>query len=111
MKIAYRHGDVLLFKVEERPRLGNRISSGVLAYGEVTGHSHCIIGDYELFDAVLGGQEEFDKNGARTAMLLHVKTSAALTHEEHHAIGLPPGDYIVMTEAEYEPSGWRNVQD
>lgn len=111
MKTAYRHGDVLLFKVEKASRKGNKITNGVLAYGEVTGHSHRVTGDYDLHEVPLRDECEFDRNNSTSAMLLSVKTSAKLPHEEHHAIDIPAGDYIVLLETEYEPNRWRNVHD
>lgn len=111
MRTAYRQGDVLLFKVEKRPELRHQITDGVLAYGEATGHSHKVVGDFELYWAELDGEGIFDEHMPHYAKMLNVKTSASLTHEEHKTIELPPGDYIVMTEAEYVPDGWQNVGD
>ncbi len=101
-----RQGDVLLIKVRRRslakatpvPRDGGRI---VLAYGEVTGHSHAI-------DAALA--ELFEEKDGQ----LYLKVSGAdaeLRHEEHGAIAIPPGTYRVVRQVEYTPQEIRRVQD
>ncbi|MEH2014079.1 hypothetical protein [Nostoc sp.] len=37
--------------------------------------------------------------------------SALLAHEEHKAISIPQGDWMVKIQREYEPEGWRYVAD
>lgn len=112
MKTAYRQGDVLLFKVDIRQELKFQVTDGVLAYGKATGHSHRVVGDFELYHADLGGEGDFDVHGSDdSAKQLSVITSASLIHEQHKSIELPHGDYIVMTEAQYDPHGWQNVGD
>jgi hypothetical protein len=97
----YRHGDVLVRRVEcipsnalERPHL-------VLAEGEVTGHAHRIA---EAHSA------ELYQDGAR--MYLRVLTdTATLIHQEHGPISLPRGDHQVWRQREYSPGDIRTIRD
>lgn len=96
----YRQGDVLLIRTETVlpdviavPRDHGRL---VLAYGEVTGHSHAIVEpDAELLATPTGDAAD---------RWLRVPTGARLTHEEHATISLPPGTYIVRTQVQYQPA-------
>lgn len=95
----YRHGDVLLTQVNGfQPAYKKR--DLVLAEGEVTGHAHRISN---------GEAELYERHG--TVYLRVLSDSALLTHEEHHALEIPKGDWLVRIQREYEPEGWKNVQD
>lgn len=94
-----RQGDVLLLSTEESIE-GNKLSHLTLAEGEVTGHSHRISD---------GQAELYEKDG--TLYLRVFSEAATLTHEEHKAIQIPQGDWMVRIQREYEPQGWRYVAD
>ena len=103
----YRQGDIAIIPVQ-RKRLfkGKRIAADkgriILAYGEVTGHAHALpTDDVELYET------------ADTAdRLLRVRSRVTtLSHEEHAAITLPKGDYIVRYQREYTPAEIRRVLD
>jgi hypothetical protein len=96
----YRQGDIALIPTNalprgasEVPRDGGRI---VLAYGEVTGHAHAIHEDDAGLFAI-GSEESLDR------WLRVGPSGAVVVHEEHAAIELPPGEYIVRRQREYEP--------
>jgi hypothetical protein len=96
---AYRQGDVLLTAVASIPPRaeGVRRDRGrvVLAYGEATGHAHAITdAGAELLQDPLTGDlfVRVDDPGG-----------AALAHEEHATITLPPGAYRVVRQREYLP--------
>jgi hypothetical protein len=99
-----RQGDVILLplgQIEatqggETPPLPHL----TLAEGEVTGHRHRISD---------GQAELYEKDGT---LYLHVcSETATLTHEEHKAISIPQGSWMVRIQREYEPQGWRYVAD
>lgn len=94
-----RQGDVLLLSTEEKIS-GDKLSHLTLAEGEVTGHSHRISD---------GQAELYEKDG--TLYLRVFSETAMLTHEEHQAIEIPQGDWMVRIQREYEPQGWRYVAD
>jgi hypothetical protein len=95
MSLQYRQGDVFLMQVELLPSGAEveEISDEkiVLAYGEVTGHSHSVSPeDAKLYRS---GDDRY----------LVVETNAKLIHEEHDAITLPNGVYRVIRQREYSP--------
>lgn len=103
----YRQGDVLLVPVEnvpeglkQVPREQGRI---VLAHGEATGHAHVLEGGKVEFLA--SDLEEMEGRFAR------VLEQSELVHDEHDTITVPPGDYEVRRQREYEPEESRLVAD
>ena len=88
----YQQGDVLLFTapIPEGVRAAMRI---VLAEGEATGHAHRLAEatDGLLYEAADG--TPYLRVGAR---------GATITHEEHRAITVPPGEYRVGRVQEYD---------
>lgn len=93
-----RQGDVILLWVEQTE--GQKLSHLTLAAGEVTGHKHRISE---------GQAELYEENG--TLYLRVLSETATLTHEEHNAISIPQGSWMVRIQREYEPKGWRYVAD
>ena len=99
----YRQGDVLIMEVKEIPTNLRSVKPdkdrNVLAYGEVTGHSHSLsIKECEFKETVAG--ERF----------LCVPEQASLTHEEHSTIVLPKGNYRIIQQVEYQRE-FRQVVD
>jgi len=94
-----RQGDVLLIPAS-KPTTGKRLDHLTLAEGEVTGHRHRIS---------QGEAQLYERNG--TLYLKVLSPTALLTHEEHHPITIPQGDWQVRIQREYEPQGWRYVAD
>ena len=108
MNEIYRQGDVLLQRVKALPKGERRLVpsySGrlILAYGEVTGHSHAVLTPnreaemVEMIDAV----ERY----------LTVHRATTVVHEEHGEVALDPGVYRVWTQREYSPQEIRRVSD
>jgi hypothetical protein len=93
-----RQGDVILKPAQ--PTEGKKLPHLVLAEGEVTGHSHRISN---------GEAELYETDG--TLYLRVLSPTATLTHEEHNAIDIPQGTWMVNLQREYEPEGWRYVAD
>ncbi|MEE1940713.1 hypothetical protein V1L54_15090 [Streptomyces sp. TRM 70361] len=107
----YRQGDVLIVPVPEEtvpertagqpglPRDGR--GRMVLALGEVTGHSHAVVGPGKLVR----------EPGPAGGLLLHLPDGGRVVHEEHAAIPLPRGWYRVVRQREYVPGAVRIVAD
>ena len=91
----YRHGDVIIKTGKIR---GKRLDHLTLAEGEVTGHSHRVKGDAELYEH-------------EGTLFLRANDECQVVHEEHNTITLPKGDYEINIQREYEPKGWRYVSD
>jgi hypothetical protein len=103
----FRQGDVLIVPVAEVPAgLKNVPLDGgrlVLAYGEATGHAHVVDGDAQLLESDVADMGE--------RFLRVLEEDAALVHDEHDTIVLPPGDYAVIGQREYTPEAIRRVAD
>lgn len=103
MSEQLRQGDVLLIPCsvsmdgakEIEPRNGRLI----LAEGEATGHHHSV-------DCQAAGL--FDLAGR---VVLVVNEQTTLTHQEHGAIEVAPGQYWVVGQREYSPEAIRRVMD
>lgn len=98
-KANYRHGDVLIVPTTDEIK-GEKEQELILARGEVSGHAHRITeGKAALF--------KFDNK----TYLRVTSEFAMLTHEEHKALSIPQGDYEIKIQQDYEPEGWKRVQD
>lgn len=102
----YRQGDVLVQQIttipdglKNVPKDNGRV---ILAYGEVTGHAHAVLGEVEFLAADLVELEE---------RFLRVESEAQVVHEEHDTIVLPPGNYRVVRQREYAPAAPVYVAD
>jgi hypothetical protein len=87
-----RQGDVLLIPMHASPKDGKKLSHLTLAEGEVTGHSHRISS---------GEAELYERNG--TLYLKILSNMAVLNHEEHHALEIPQGNWMIRIQREYSP--------
>lgn len=92
---CWRQGDVLIMKVDEIPKELKKVPTdkgrNILAYGEVTGHSHALLDK----DCTL-------KETSAGERYLSVPKSANLVHEEHSTITLPKGNYRIIQQVEYQ---------
>lgn len=130
MKLEFtaRQGDVSVFRIldDDAPEgatpLRREKGRVVLAHGEVTGHAHVIEHPgatlHSLPPAVrvaLAKPETRDLAERDEAVLRYLtivgRDAAALVHEEHGRVVLPPGRYLVARQYEYEPAALRTVQD
>lgn len=96
----YRQGDLLFVKTNELPKECIVVEDGIIARGEITGHTHKI------------------RDGRKAALLvamnvayIHALKECEIDHQEHDVIILPPGDWKVIRQREYTPEGWRRVAD
>lgn len=124
-----RQGDVLLVVVLGGLHRANTVSRDnnrvVLAYGEVTGHSHAIA-EPQARLTVLDHRVEMAE-AARALLaevgltteirdedvvgVLEVPVPAELVHEEHGTIELTAEHYVVLRQREYAPEAIRQVAD
>jgi hypothetical protein len=99
-----RQGDVILLPVQDVEIAQDVANSPLphltLAEGEVTGHKHRI---------TEGKAELYEKDG--TLHLRVISDTALLAHEEHKAISIPQGTWLVRIQREYEPNSWRYIAD
>lgn len=104
--MLYRQGDVLIMRVTALPDhaqpVNRRNGRVVLAEGEATGHAHAIADP---------GVDLYETAQSVDRWLRISQAGATLRHEEHSAIALPPGDYLVRIQREYDPMAARYVAD
>ena len=97
----YRHGDVMIQRIDRLPLHVQQRVGATLAHGEVTGHSHRFA-QPETVQLWERGNDRF----------LEVKaSSAALIHEEHQRIDIPQGVYRFWKQREYRPDAFVEVED
>lgn len=96
------HGDVILERIDKLPKEFKNFKKskdGVLAYGELTGHLHQLQRD--RFDL------RIDEAGIK---FLHVLEPTPVKHQEHSPIIIPPGNYKIGIQQEYDPFAKRARQ-
>ena len=124
--IKYQQGDVLIRKVEspikekkestygsgttsleDKSDRWNQDERTVIAEGEVTGHAHAFNNtnnpdvNITLFkaDRLWGTRMQ----GSDTPNYMRIEGgNAVLTHEEHNAISIPPGEYEISQVREFD---------
>jgi hypothetical protein len=101
MRNQIRQGDVLLEETNMEEHNNKKLLGAgrrVLAYGEVTGHSHVLDGNIRYYE----------NNGTIICQI----EEGVLSHEEHGNINIPKGDYIVINQREHDVmTGIRMVID
>ena len=97
-----RHGDVVIVRDQAASADGEPLKEKVLAYGEVTNHSHRIAKGRAQVVAVAN---------AVAQRLVNVARAAVVDHEEHTAQKLPKGMYRSGIQAQWTPEGLRSVVD
>jgi len=101
MKKVWRHGDILIETAAAIPPGARKRPTVVLAWGELTGHSHRI--------EAPAAAEIWER---REATYLNVlRETARLVHQEHKPITLPRGVYRFWHQREYTPQAIRRVVD
>lgn len=111
MNKIFRQGDVLLREVSASK--GKKVADNkyTLAFGEITGHHHDIIGDVQIFKQE--GEHKGTLVGEGNGLLtIQVNSEATLTHQEHDHLIIPKGTYEVVMQREYDVvEGIRQVLD
>lgn len=102
MENIYRQGDVLIRRISSLPTQKAAIrATGILAYGEVTGHCHKLeeLTRAEVLEVGTGLFLRVGEEGVR------------IIHDEHAPVTLPKGNYEIEIQREYTPAEIRNVAD
>lgn len=103
MKNVMSQGDVTFIPVKAFPKSVKRITDGVIAKGETTGHSHRV--------GTLESAELYEMEGK---MFLKVgDEGVSIVHEEHAPVTLDPGNYEIHIDQsfDYSAQALRNVAD
>jgi len=97
-KPNYRHGDVIVKRIDALPKEAEPLKTKVVMEGEQTGHAHRLEGAGELFRW-------------NEKLYLKVTKRAALTHEEHARGELDEGFYEIAQQNAWKEDGWAKVID
>jgi len=97
----FRHGDVMIQRVDSIPGQRQSLPHTVLARGEVTGHSHRIDTPDKAHLYIASSEMYLDVTG----------DDVNVVHEEHRPIALRQGHYRVWRQREYSPESIRIIQD
>jgi len=102
---GWRQGDIVITEVDVLPKAAKRIShDGVLAYGEVTGHKHQIVGDGIKYFRDAPGDLYFEVQ-SRFVDLNHGSMPTAREQKDgHFPHRIPAGIYKVSHQREWD---WR----
>ena len=121
----YQQGDVVIFKVDDE-QFDNNTKSGrdnvveyhgkqpthaIMAFGEVTGHTHQVNMANMLKEAGVTLHMGYNrKAGIDVPDGFVVKNeNVILTHEAHNPLELPPGKYIVRIVREFDHIAGRST--
>ena len=93
-----RQGDIFFKVVDQLPqREMKKKSDNILAYGEVTGHSHQVISP-----SISEMEMQVDTNGDIYVLSEH--EDIKIGHDEHNVVTLPKGKWICISrQREYDP--------
>jgi len=131
MNKHYRHGDILLIKIDKLPEnMKFKIRrSNIILKGEVTGHAHRLEGNAKILEIaerianpgfklangveITTGPITIPINQVRTQTIGYavVDSPTELTHEEHNTITIPTGIYQIKRQREYDAEYIRFVED
>ena len=92
-----RQGDIFFKVVKKVPKKIKKHTSNILAYGEVTGHSHKII------SPLISEMESYvDERG--DIYVMSALQEIKIGHDEHDEIILPKNEWICISrQREYDP--------
>ncbi len=108
MRKMYRHGDVLLIKIDKLPyKMLKKKEGNIILEGEVTGHAHRLKGNARLWEVA----EAISNNTEGIIGYAEVEKGTSIIHEEHKEIQLPKGYYEIRRQREYDENYIRFVQD
>ena len=91
-KGVIRQGDVLIIPIDNTKISGKKLFHLRLAEGEVTGHSHRISN---------GQAELYERDGVLYLQVISPRVT--LKHEEHRALEIPHGTWMIRIQREYQP--------
>jgi hypothetical protein len=110
-KLVFHQGDVQGRQVSELPKNLKKVKNQPLAYGEHSGHQHCLTGDVELFMAEDG--TFFAAVGSDGATLQHIHqdyfkesdwvSTKEIQKADHNPIHIPAGNYEFWIQNSYNP--------
>jgi hypothetical protein len=93
------HGDIGLVRIESIPEKAQPVKNNIVAYGEVTGHHHVLLG------------EDVQVYSLESQLFAKVGEEVSINHQEHGTIMLEAGNYFICQQVEYDGEKERRVLD
>tara|TARA_B100000586_G_scaffold135127_1_gene97780 strand:+ start:126 stop:473 length:348 start_codon:yes stop_codon:yes gene_type:complete len=100
----YRHGDLLIKQIDHIPLSAQRLSTSIIAEGEVTGHNHKLYGSHQVY-----GTHSSQNWRIIEPTYFQAKEEISLKHQEHNTLKISKGNYVILHEREYNP--FKNIQE
>tara|TARA_Y100001938_G_C8095976_1_gene438167 strand:+ start:3857 stop:4282 length:426 start_codon:yes stop_codon:yes gene_type:complete len=112
----YQQGDVVMYRLEDSNQfekyksysnyakyIGKTNENAILAFGEVTGHTHRVEMSKMLENAGIKLHMENGRHAGKDVPRAFEVTGSEveLEHEEHDTVTLPPGKYVVKIVREF----------
>ena len=114
----YRQGDILLIKISVLPPLTFKEKKDkVILEGEVAGHAHKLEGGAKVLEVAEEIANAFGlgtfgpRPNSQVIGYAVVDAPAELTHDDHPTITIPPGEYQIRRQKEYDEKEARFVED
>ena len=113
----YQQGDVVMFQVDDKTFAkncrneessikynGGTKTKAILAFGEVTGHTHLVNMEDMAKNAGVALHMGYNGEAGRDVPQGFVVKNETVTlcHEEHNSIDIPPGKYVVRIVREFD---------
>ena len=92
----YRHGDLLIKRVDQIPVNAILLSTNIIAHGE-DGNTHQLRGSHQVFETP-------DKQ-----MYFQANQEISLEHQEHDTLKISKGNYVIIHEREHNP--FKDIQE
>ena len=125
VSIMYRHGDLLLTRINAVPQKTIRTSNikmavdngkinhesaiperNIIGLGEVTGHKHTLLGKSQLCIPKLNAKSLLSESISINEIprfYFEAFDDVKLVHEEHKTLEIPKGVYKVTKEQQFDP--------
>ena len=93
----YRHGDLLIKRVDQIPVNAILLSTNIIAHGE-NGNTHKLHGSHQVY-----GTHSSQNYRIIEPTYFQAKEEISLKHQEHSTLKIEKGNYVIVHEREYDP--------
>ena len=98
--VMYRHGDLLITRVNALPSGLVQINPKTIAEGEISGHKHRLVGNANV---CVNWDERHRSINDYPEVWFKAFNKIKVVHEEHKTLELPKGVYKVTKERQFDP--------
>ena len=113
-KFGAIQGDVPILRVITRTKGGKKTDKRIVAYGEVTGHHHQIVGECEVYEVERTIKDQLFP-GFEVVVADSPVTIVHNSGGEHYTVEMTPGIYFIpapgFQQVEYDGENERRMSD